>query len=272
MLPLVLVRGIGDIGSAVAHRLFGHGYSVVIHDDPLPTTTRRGMAFADAAFNGSATLEGYEARRADSLDAVARWLVARQCIPVYLGPFSPLLEAIRPAVLVDARMRKHSGAEAQRGLAALTIGLGPGFITGHTCDIAVETSWDDLGAVIVEGAPLALAGEPRALGGVARDRYVYAPVDGTFHTKAEIGEAVRAGQEVATVGATSLTAPVSGLLRGMTHDGVPVTVRTKVIEVDPRGGSAEVAGIAERPRRIAEGVLAAVASERGRRLLGHTPR
>jgi hypothetical protein len=37
-----------------------------------------------------------------------------------------------------------------------------------------------------------------------------------------------------------------------------VTAGAKVTDVDPRGERAEVAGIAERPRRIAEGVLAAV--------------
>jgi xanthine dehydrogenase accessory factor len=225
------------------------------------------MAFADAAFDGSATLEGCTARRADSLEEVKRLLVAREFIPLYLGPFPGLLEAARPLVLVDARMRKHSSAEAQRGLAALTIGLGPGFATGRTCDIAIETSWDGLGTVIMEGAPRALAGEPRELAGFARERYVYAPVDGVFHTKAQIGDAVTVGQEVATVGATPLRAPVAGVLRGVTHDGVPVATRTKVIEVDPRGRNAEVSGIAERPRRIAEGVLAAMASERGRSLL-----
>jgi len=39
---IILVRGVGDIGSAVAHRLFREGYGVVIHDDPKPTMTRRG--------------------------------------------------------------------------------------------------------------------------------------------------------------------------------------------------------------------------------------
>ena len=43
---LCLVRGVGDIGSAVAHLVFREGYAVVLHDEPAPTTTRRGMAFA----------------------------------------------------------------------------------------------------------------------------------------------------------------------------------------------------------------------------------
>ena len=37
-----------------------------------------------------------------------------------------------------------------------------------------------------------------------------------------------------------------------------MTVGTKVIEIDPRHRTAEVGGIAERPRRIAEGVLTAI--------------
>ncbi|GAB4450066.1 MAG: hypothetical protein Fur0044_45620 [Anaerolineae bacterium] len=63
----VLVRGSGDIGSAVAHVLFRAGYAVAIHDIPQPTATRRKMAFTDAIFDGRARLEGVEARRVDNL-------------------------------------------------------------------------------------------------------------------------------------------------------------------------------------------------------------
>jgi xanthine dehydrogenase accessory factor len=56
----------------------------------------------------------------------------------------------------------------------------------------------------------------------------------------------------------ALAAPLDGVLRGLTRDGVPVTARTKVMEVDPRGLAAGVQGISERPRRIAESVLSAV--------------
>src|SRR5579863_6389659 len=59
----VVVRGSGDVGSAVAHRLFRAGYRVVIHDGPAPSAPRRGMAFTDAVFNGTAILEGVRARR-----------------------------------------------------------------------------------------------------------------------------------------------------------------------------------------------------------------
>ena len=60
----------------------------------------------------------------------------------------------------------------------------------------------------------------------------------------------------------TLAAPLSGVIRGLTHSGVPVAVGTKIIEVDPRGDPAAVFGLGERPRRIAEGVCRAVAERR----------
>ena len=254
----VVVRSVGDVGSAIAHRLFLEHYAVVIHDDPMPTTTRRGMAFADAVFDGSALLDGVHAVRAHDLARVKEALDSHAAIPVYVRDIGPLLADVKPEVLIDARLRKHAEPEVQRGLAELTVALGPSLLAGRHADVVVETSWERLGAVITEGSSLALAGEPRELGGHARDRYVYAPCEGIFRTKARVGDVVRQGEEIAEIGAMTLTAPLGGILRGVTRDGVPVTVRTKIIEIDPRGSEAEVRGIGERPRRIAEGVLQAI--------------
>jgi xanthine dehydrogenase accessory factor len=122
----------------------------------------------------------------------------------------------------------------QRGLAELTIGLGPDLVAGRHADVVVETSWDALGTVITEGRSRPLAGEPREIAGHARDRFVYAPVEGVFSTRARIGDSVRKGQEIARIGVKVLASPLEGLLRGVTRDGVLVTAGTKVIEVDPR--------------------------------------
>ena len=58
-------------------------------------------------------------------------------------------------------MRKHEPPEVQIGHADLTIGLGPSLVAGRDAHIVIETSWDNVGAVITEGASLPLAGEPR---------------------------------------------------------------------------------------------------------------
>jgi len=255
----IVVRGSGDVGSAVAHRLFLAGYTVLMHDGPQPTMSRRGMAFTDAIFAGEAVLEGVAAVRVDDLQMLHEVMTAHEAIPIVVADFHALLGSMRPDILVDARMRKRLEPEAQRGLAQLTIGLGPNFMAGETTDLAVETSWgDELGAVIDSGSTRPLAGEPRPLAGHARDRFVYAPVAGVFRTTYRIGDVVCPEDVVAHIGDMTLRAPLDGVLRGLTHDGVPVWEGSKVIEVDPRGPAAVVTGIGERPGRIADGVLGAV--------------
>lgn len=258
---LILIRGSGDVASAVAHCLFQKGYGVVLHDSPLPSATRRRMAFTDAIFDGRAELEGIEAVRADSMTRLAHLVHERQAIAITTLDFDAVLRSLQPLILVDARMRKHAQPEPQIHLAPLTIGLGPNFIAGETVYLAIETAWgEDLGKVIRQGATMPLAGEPQTIAGHARDRYVYAPVSGIFETGYQIGDAVLEGQTVANIGEVLLKAPIGGVLRGLTHNGVPVASGTKVIEVDPRKEGAQVAGIGERPRRIAEGVCKAVQS------------
>src|ERR1700722_18166342 len=124
---VVLVRGSGDVGSAVAHRLFRSGHRVVIHDVPLPAAPRRGMAFTDAIFDGDCELEGALAVRLDDLTLLAGALAERAAIPVTTLEIGDVLAALGPDVLVDARMRKRARPERQLALAPLTIGLGPNF-------------------------------------------------------------------------------------------------------------------------------------------------
>ncbi|WP_425449924.1 xanthine dehydrogenase [Virgifigura deserti] len=257
--PPVVVRGLGDVGSAVAWLLFREGWSVVLQDSPQPTALRRGMALADAAFDGSAVLEGVTGCRADDLERLDRLIGDRTAIPVVTWPVPDLLEAVAPAVLIDARMRKRTTPEIQRGLAPLTIGLGPNFTAGKTTDLVIETSWGPhLGDVIRRGSALPLSGEPRPIDGIGRERCVYAPGAGRFETDQAIGAIVRKGDALAAIGDTPLCAPLDGKIRGLVRAGVPVSEGTKVIEIDPRGAAAVVHGLGERPQRIAEAVLRVV--------------
>ncbi len=245
---------------------FKAGYGVVIHELALPTVPRRKMAFADAVFDGEATLNGVQARRVDDLSLLTDLLPEHKIIPLVIAEFSKALESLHPQILVDARMKKHSQPEPQFHLAGLTIGLGPNFVAGENVHFAVETAWGELlGQIIERGTTHPLEGEPREIAGHARDRYVYAPSAGIFYTSYQIGDKVEARQEVARIDLTPLFAPICGILRGLTRDGVPVSIKTKVIEIDPRLENAQVAGIAERPARIAKGVLGAVQRWEGKK-------
>lgn len=254
----ILVRGTGDVASAVAIGLLNAGYAVLMHDVPEPTAPRRGMAFTDAVFDGVAILEGIEARRIE-LTMVDTQLANRQALLVSTAPFEDTLAAVAWAGLVDARLRKRATPEIQRGLAPVTIGIGPNFSAGENVDYAIESSWGErLGCIVDAGSTLPLAGEPRTLGGVGRERFIYAPIAGRFRTQLHIGDAVTQGEPVAAIGEIVLAAPLAGIVRGLTHDGVTVPEKTKVLEVDPRGDPSSAFGLGERPKRIADGVLHAL--------------
>lgn len=214
------------------------------------------MAFTDAIFDGCATLDGVDAQLVEKHSLLRALLVVHEILPVTTINFAILIKTLRPNVLVDARMRKHSQPEMQIHLARLTIGLGPNFIAGKNVHLAVETSrGESLGQAIAQGSTKPLSGEPNSITGHARDRYVYAPAAGIFRSFHEIGDIVGQGQEVARIGEIVLTAPISGVLRGLTRDGVKVEYKTKVIEIDPRTETPQISGIAERPARIAHSIL-----------------
>jgi xanthine dehydrogenase accessory factor len=265
-MALVLIRGSGDVGSAVALRLREAGHRVVVHDEPRPAHARRGMALTDAFFEGAASFGGVRAKRARRVEDVPRMADCGHAIPISDADFAEVAAALRPDALVDARMRKHAAPEPLRGLARLAVGLGPGFVAGENADVVVETAWGDaLGTVIRAGGARPLDGEPRAIDGHGRDRYVYAAVAGMFRTAHAIGDAVECGEEVATIAGSPVRAPLAGILRGLTHDGAEVRAGAKVLEVDPRGDPAAAFGVGERPDRIAAGVVAAVAEALGGR-------
>lgn len=257
-MAIAIVCGCGDVGSAVAHALFQEHYQVILFDDAAPTHTRRGMAFTDAYFDGKAELENVLAKRSAPGEHLQSMLNCGRAIPALASNWRELAVALRVDIIIDARMKKHATPESFKGVAPLTIGLGPNFIAGETSDVVIETSWEAPGAIIKTGTSLPLQGEPQPLGGHGRERYVYAPTTGILITTFAIGDHVSFGDAIASIGGRLIHAPLTGTLRGLTHSGVNVAQGMKIIEVDPREPDAKVQGIGERPRKIAAGVLQAI--------------
>lgn len=255
-----LVLGSNDIASATALALAGNGFAVLMVEVSSTTVTRRGQSFADAAFDGQATLEGITAVLSNDPDKWARRASAGM-IALTIQPPERFVSSLAPSVWVDARMRKRVVPEDQRGRAPLVIGLGPNFIAGGNVNIAVETAWgDSLGKLIEAGSTSHLAGEPKPIGDYGRERYVYSPAAGVFDTHHVIGQKVIEGEIVARIDDLPITAPKAGVLRGLVRDGVRVAIGVKVVEVVPEG--AKVFGVGERPAIIASGVVAALRSPR----------
>lgn len=261
----VAVLGAGDVGAAVAHALHRAGCRVLLVEGAAPTSPRRGMCFVDAVFDGACVVAGAAARRVDWPDAAETAWALNLWLPLAVAPDLPhWLDRLGIDLLVDARMRKHDTVHPDlRPLARHTVGLGPGYIAEHNASVAIETAWGDhLGRVIDAGPTRRQAGDPRPILGAGRERLVYSPIDGVFDSDLHIGEAVMRRQPVGWIegrnGRTELVSPLTGSLRGLTRPGLRVASGTRVVEVDPRGDPALCFGLAERPRRIAQGVLQAL--------------
>ena len=82
---LVLIRGAGDLASGIALRLHRAGFSIVMTETAQPTTVRRTVAFSDAVPNGSQTVEGITALRAETREEACLYL-EEGSIPVLVDP------------------------------------------------------------------------------------------------------------------------------------------------------------------------------------------
>ena len=125
---LVLIRGAGDIATGVAVRLHRCGFSVLLTELPNPTAVRRTVAFSEAVYRGTASVEGITARLCES-EATARTAFEQGEPAVMIDPAGESVSAFRPDVLVDAMLAKRN-LGTQISDAPLVIALGPGFTAG----------------------------------------------------------------------------------------------------------------------------------------------
>lgn len=258
----VAVLGVGDVGTAVGHALHRAGAAVLLIETSQPTAPRRGMCWVDAVFDGVSTVAGLSAVRVFCPEEADQAMMHRCWLPLAVEPDVPAwLSALDVSMLVDARLRKHAAGQPDlRDLAALTVGIGPGYMAGYNADYVVESAWgEDLGRVIERGSALALSGEPRPILGFGRERLVYSPAKGRFASTRCIADSVLTGDLIGQIntadGCIPLFAPLSGVLRGLTRPGVQVQQSTKLVEVDPRNDPGLCFGLGERPRCIAQGVV-----------------
>jgi xanthine dehydrogenase accessory factor len=98
-----------------------------------------------------------------------------------------------------------------------------------------------------------------------RERVLYAPSDGRFGTHRSIGEPVRAGDTVGSIGGVPIVAPIDGCLRGLAARGARLRVGNELVEIDPRSDATRCFGLDERSNAIARGVSDALQGERSPR-------
>lgn len=253
----VLVRGGGELASAAARLLFLSGFTVAVLERSAPLAVRRLVCFAQAVFDGTASVEETPGRLVELSSLRGAW-EAGGFVPVLVDPDGASLSQLRPAVIVDARMAKQP-LDTRREQASLVIGLGPGFVAGADVHAVVETQrGTDLGRVIWDGPAENDTAVPTAVAGHAESRVLRAPRAGKFRGICRIGDLVRAADPVAEIEGVAISAPIAGVLRGLLADGVLARTGMKVGDVDPRGRAVDPARISDKARAVASGTLEAV--------------
>lgn len=250
---IALVRGAGDVATAVAIKLKERGLLVICTELPQPLCLRRAVSFAEAVYEGHWAVEGHEAAFALSPEGALE--IAEGGAVAVIAPEGDALKILQPEVLVDARMAKRNlGTKIDE--APVVIGLGPGFTAGVDCHAAVETlRGPKLGEVYLNGSPLPPTHEPCAIGGISQGRVIRTRKGGLFQGFKGIGDRVDKGEIVARCRDEDLRAPCSGVVRGIVRSGIEVPAGIKVVEIDPRGDPSVCFRVADRSWRIAAGVL-----------------
>lgn len=253
----IVVRGAGDLASAIGWRLTMAGFKVIMTETARPLAVRRHVSFCEAVWDQAAEVQGLRACRIESPEDAEEVLKRRE-IPILVDPNLEGLSELAPHVLVDAVMAKKN-LGVRMDMAPLVIGVGPGFRAGRDVHMAVESKrGHNLGRVLTEGEPAPDTGVPGVIGGYAAERVLRAPADGVFETRVELGAMISAGEIVAEVAGSPLRSEIGGLLRGLIRPGLDVKRGLKVGDVDPRGDISYLDTISDKGLAIAGGVLEAV--------------
>ncbi len=256
---LVVVRGAGDIATGTIIRLHNCGFRVLALETARPSVIRRTVSLAQAVYDGTTTVEGVTAELTDSFSK-AKTLMDNNIVPIMVDPQGDSMKQLTPNYVIDAILaKKNLGTTID--MAPFVIGLGPGFTAKEDVDAVVETNrGHDLGSVIWEGKPAADTGIPGVISGISKERVLRSPVNGTYTTEREIGDLVKRGDTVATVGTTDVPATLDGVIRGLLVSGMKVTKGYKIGDIDPRNDASYCYRVSDKARAVAGGVLEAILS------------
>ncbi|MDO5695946.1 MAG: selenium-dependent molybdenum cofactor biosynthesis protein YqeB [Eubacteriales bacterium] len=257
----VLIKGAGDLASAVALRLYRAGCQILMTDIPEPTTVRRTVSFSPAVYEKEVFVEDVRGMLVSDVEA-AEAAIRSGAVAIIVDPGAACLPIWQPDVLVDAILaKKNLGTTIDQ--APLVIGLGPGFHPGKDCHCAIETARGHyLGRVLYDRAPAENTGVPGLIGGYGRERIIRTGEAGRIHPLVAIGDCVKRGDKVAEVvnerGIFPVLALIDGVVRGMLQEGAAVFRGMKAGDIDPRGEPAHCMTVSDKGSAIGGGVLEAI--------------
>ena len=269
MKDLTIVRGGGDLATGTIYKLYKCGFSILILEVAMPSAIRRNVAFSEAVYQGTQTVEDVTCYRAESL-AQAESLLQEGKLVVLVDPKGNAISQLKPMAVVDGILAKKN-LGTHKAMAPITVALGPGFTAGEDVDAVIETKrGHNLGRVLWQGSAAPNTGIPGIIGGYGKERVIHSPAEGILRNVCKITDTVKKGQEIAVVetenGNVSVVASLDGLLRGLIRDGYPVTKGFKIADIDPRTEEYQNCfTVSDKARCIAGGVVEAILQLKGER-------
>lgn len=254
----ICIKGAGEIASAVAWRLYRANLRrIFLLERPVPLAVRRQVSFCEAVYAGHHTVEGVDAVTVESSAQVhTAW--SKGAIAVLVDPRWNTVRDLSPDVCVDAIMAKRNLGTALSE-APLVIGLGPGFLAPKDVHMVIETNrGHDLGRIITSGCAEKNTGIPGTINGYTAERVLRSPEDGYFKAFSAIGDLVKQGDLIGSVGRAKVQSHIDGVVRGMIRSGTQVATGLKIGDIDPRGNIEYCTTISEKARAIAGSVLEAI--------------
>lgn len=264
---LIIVRGGGDLATGTIYKLKKSGFPVLILEVARPSAIRRNVAFCEAVYQGSQTVEDMTCHLAESVAQAERFLTEGK-LCVLVDPRGESISKLKPLALVDAILAKKN-LGTTRTMAPITVALGPGFAAGDDVDAVVETKrGHHLGRVLWKGSAAPNTGIPGIIGGYGKERVIHCPAKGILRNVKHITDTVSKGEIIAVVETEGGTVPVEatldGILRGLIRDGYPVAEGFKIADIDPRIDEYNNCfTISDKARCIAGGVLEAILQRKG---------
>lgn len=255
---IIAVKGAGEMASAVAWRLYmANLCKIMMLEIAHPMAVRRNVSFCEAVHDRQTTVEGVQAVNVENAGTISeQW--CKDNIAVMVDPHWASIGEIKPDIVIDATLAKRN-LGTNRNDARLVIGLGPGFEAGRDVHFVIETNrGHHLGRVIENGSAAANTGIPGSIGGYTKERVLRAPGDGDFLCTRQIGDIVQKGDTIGTVAGIEVSAPISGVLRGLLRPGSRVSKGLKIGDIDPRAAVEYCDTISEKGRAIAGSVLEAI--------------
>jgi xanthine dehydrogenase accessory factor len=255
---IVLIRGGGEVGTAIAHKLTRSHFRVCITELAFPSAINRGTSFSEAVFESVKSIEDVVGERAiPSLEHIYKvWRNGN--IPVVVDPELSVKPLLQPDVLINAMMLKRE-TNTKVTDAPLVVGIGPGFNVGTNVHMVIGTnSGSNLGKVLVEGQSDFATDKDEEIESALKEIEVTAEDAGVFTTDKNIGDAVLAGDIVGNLNDVALKAPISGMLRGILRSEIKVLANARLFDIDPLHDKKVCFSIREGMRTVAGGVLESI--------------